>query len=169
MVEEISISYKELLKNKYFLQSNEDNVTKSTTPESSSFFITTKAPMGLIKHQVETKFQVLSILGISPHSYAPCSLAESCSMEAYPHCSWCCSIQQIAGPVEHRYKVTLQGRVSDLEWIVFISELQETNEDEMDISSGRWPPEKMGPMSSCKSCEVRIDSVKNLLEFRMFT
>ena len=137
--------------------------------ETSSFFINTKAPMGQIKTFVEKKFKLLSIFGTFPHSVEPCLQAESCKEETFSHCRFCCSFYGSLSTIQHRFKVTLAGRVSDLDWLIFINNLPSEDEDEICLSSGRWPPELSGITYSCKPCQIRVDRVQTLSPFRIFT
>ena len=79
------------------------------------------------------------------------------------------TIHPMPHTVDHRFKVTISGNVADLEWMVFISEFNGKNEDDMEIISGRWPPDISGMTSRCKPCQVKVNSVKNLSEFRLFS
>ena len=165
----ISIDYKEFLKNKAVSPKKSNVFTSITMRETSGFFITSKAPLGQIKTLVDKQFKLISIYGTSPHSVEPCLKAEACAAEVFPHCRLCCDMHNSAGTISHSYKVTVYGAVSDLEWMVFISQLHADHGDDLDMISGRWPPEDLGTTSSCKPCQVRLNSVSNLSKFRLFS
>ena len=141
------------LKRKY---KNIDNNNKTV----SSFFIMTKAPEAQIKKQIEKNFLIDSLTGTSPHSVTPCTKPDCCSS----NCRICCSASL---SVEHTFKVTVAGLVTDMEWSVLMSSQETQNQI---ISSGRWPPETMSTpsSSSCKPCQVRLDLAGNIFHLRLF-
>ena len=108
-------------------------------------------------------------MGVFPHSVLPCDNEDSCKSEQTKHCHWCCSIHQSYGEVTHKFKVTLKGRISDLAWMIFISEIQTEEADAMDIHSGRWPENNLKFRSLCKPCQIRVDKIDKFSEFRLFS
>ena len=140
------------------------NIT-SHRKQGSSFYITTRVTQAEIKEIVNQMFPIISLHGSSPHNVTPCSISESCRTQPYPHCRWCCSMDQLANTVEHNFKVNIHGQVSDLQWSVFLS--NQKNQDTVS-SSGRWPPERLCTPSSCTPCQVRLVAAGNLFQFRMF-
>ena len=160
IVNEISIDYKEFLRNKMFAEKRKRSLKNKS--DISSFFITTKLAMGQIKTFVEKQFQLISIFGTYPHSFEPCLQAEHCSMEVFSHCRWCCRLYNNAGCVQHRFQVTVAGQVTDMEWLLFMQDMPGDEEDETGL-------EMVGINYSCKPCQVRLDTVDNISDFRLFS